>query len=321
VIEGLRASSSPHLRQPRSISGIMVDVCIALLPAALYGVFQFGWNAAMVMAVSVFTAVATEVAIELIFHKPRTIHDFSAVVTGMLVGMSCPPTVPFWIPMIGSFFAIAVVKMLFGGLGYNFMNPAVTARAVLLASWPGLMTNWQFLTPAEAVASATTTSQATPIAALHYGTASTYGDLFLGNVAGCIGEVSKLLLLLGAAYLVIRGVIRLYTPVALLGTLFLLTWAFGGDAGLFTGDGLYAILSGSAIICAFFMATDYTTSPVTGAGQAIMGFGVGLIIFIIRTFGAYPEGVTYALMFMNILTPLIDRFVRPKVYGEVKQHG
>ena len=250
MIEGLRASSSPHLRQPRSISGIMVDVCIALLPAALYGVFQFGWNAAMVMAVSVFTAVATEVAIELIFHKPRTIHDFSAVVTGMLVGMSCPP-----------------------------------------------------------------------IAALRYGTASTYGDLFLGNVAGCIGEVSKLLLLLGAAYLVIRGVIRLYTPVALLGTLFLLTWAFGGDAGLFTGDGLYAILSGSAILCAFFMATDYTTSPVTGAGQAIMGFGVGLIIFIIRTFGAYPEGVTYALMFMNILTPLIDRFVRPKVYGEVKQHG
>lgn len=289
MIEGLRASSSPHLRQPRSISGIMVDVCIALLPAALYGVFQFGWNAAHGDGGIGVYRRGHRGGHRAIFHKPRTIHDFSAVVTGMLVGMSCPPTVPFWIPMIGSFFAIAVVKMLFGGLGYNFMNPAVTARAVLLASWPGLMTNWQFLTPAEAVASATTTSQATPIAALHYGTASTYGDLFLGNVAGCIGEVSKLLLLLGAAYLVIRGVIRLYTPVALLGTLFLLTWAFGGDAGLFTGDGLYAILSGSAIICAFFMATDYTTSPVTGAGQAIMGFGVGLIIFIIPNLWGLPR--------------------------------
>ncbi|MDL2225618.1 RnfABCDGE type electron transport complex subunit D [Eubacteriales bacterium OttesenSCG-928-M02] len=319
MTHNLRASSSPHIRDGRTTRGIMFDVAIALLPAALFGAWRFGANAIMVLAVAVITAVLTELLIEVIFKKPRTISDGSAVVTGLLLGMSLPPDVPFWIPLIGSFFAIAVVKMLFGGLGFNFMNPALTARAVLLASWPSIMTTWKFVDTVEATASATTVSSATPIEAVHYGTASSYGDLFFGNIAGSIGEVSKLLLLIGAAYLLIRGVIKLYIPLSTLVTVFLFTWAFGGDGGLFTGDGLYAILSGSVIIGAFFMATDYTTSPTTPKGQIIMGFGVGLMVFIIRTFGNYPEGVTYAIIFMNIVVPLIDRYTQPKLYGGGKR--
>ncbi|MBE5781437.1 MAG: RnfABCDGE type electron transport complex subunit D [Clostridiales bacterium] len=321
MMDQLRVSSSPHVHKLWNIKGIMFNVCLALLPAAIYGVVQFGLNAAVVMVSAVASAVLTEWIIGILCKKPSTIGDFSAAVTGMLIGMSCPPTAPFWIPMIGSIFAIGIVKQLFGGLGYNFMNPALAARAVLLASWPSIMTDWQFLNTGAAASGATVVSQATPLAAAQYGTAASYSDLFFGSVAGCIGEVSKLLLLVGAAYLVITKVISLYTPMGVLGSLFVLTWALGGEGGLFTGDGLYAILSGAAILCAFFMATDYTTSPVTKVGQVVFGIGVGAMIFVIRTYGSYPEGVTYAVLFMNILTPMIDKFIRPRIYGEVKSRG
>lgn len=315
-----QGSSSPHIRSPRSTAGMMYDVVLALLPAAIYGVIHFGTNAGMVMAVSVVSAVGAEAICQWLCRRPVTIRDGSAAVTGMLLGMSLPPTTPFWIPMLGSFFAILIVKQLFGGLGHNFVNPALAARAFLLASWPGLMTDWQF--PAtQAVSSATATTQATPIEALHWGTPPSYLDFLTGNIAGCIGEVCKIALLIGAIYLLARKVIRLYTPVSMLGALFLLTWMFGGESGLFTGDGLYAILSGSAILGAFFMMTDYVTSPVTKWGQALAGAGAGALIFIFRAYGSYPEGVTYAIMLMNILTPLIDKFMRPKVYGEVKARG
>ena len=315
-----QASTSPHIRQPQTVRSIMLDVCIALLPAVIYGVIRFGVHAALVVLASVAAAVATEALVEVLSKKKLTINDCSAMVTGMLVAMGCPPGVPLWLPMIGSFFAIAIVKMLFGGLGQNFMNPALTARAVLLASWPVLMTTWEFPAGIEAVSMATsaadTVSLATPLVS---GAGSvSYWGLLIGNVGGCIGETSKLLLLLGGIYLIVRKVIRPHTPIATLVTLFLLTWAFGGENGIFTGDGLYAILSGGIVLGAFFMATDYVTSPVTATGQIIMGIGVGGLVFVIRTFGSYPEGVTYAILFMNLVSPLIDRFIRPRIYGEVK---
>lgn len=311
-------SSSPHVRSSFKTNRIMADVVIALIPAAAYGIVLFGLNAGIVMLVSVASAVGFEALINLIFKKPLSIFDGSAVVTGMLLGMCCPPEAPFWIPMAGAFFAIAVVKLPFGGLGHNFLNPALAGRAFLLASWPQIMTTWQFPETADAVASATATTQATALEAMAYGTPPTYSELLIGNIAGCIGEVCKIGLLIGAAYLFIRKIIDVFAPLGFLGSLFLLTWAFGGSEGLMSGDGLYAILSGGAILGAFFMCTDYATSPVTRRGQLIMGIGAGAITFLIRAFGNYPEGVTYGILFMNVCTPLIDRFVRPKVYGEVK---
>lgn len=322
-MEGIKfkVSSSPHVRQKQNVNRIMVDVCIALMPATLYGIYIFGLQAFLVMLASVSSAVFFEAIIEMIFKKPVTIFDGSAAVTGLLIGMCCPPEVPVWLPIAGSFFAIAVVKLPFGGLGCNFLNPALAARAFLLASWPQLMTTWQFPASAEAVTSATATTQATALEALEYGTPPGYMDMLLGNMGGCIGEVCKVGILLGAAYLIIKQVIDLYTPVGYLGSLFIMTWAFGGADGLFTGDGLYAILAGGVMMGAFFMCSDYATSPVTKKGQCIMGIGAGIITFLIRAYGNYPEGVTYAILFMNVCTPLIDKFVRPRLFGGVSKRA
>lgn len=313
----LIVSSSPHVRANSSISKIMRDVVIALIPAVIAAAIFFGLKALFIIGVSIASAVLTEAFIEYITKKPITISDWSAVITGLLVAFNLPPTAPWWLAAIGSAFAIAIVKQLFGGLGYNFLNPALAARAFLLASWPVRMTTW--IKPgADAV------STATPLAILKgteaAGNLPSLWDMFIGNIGGCIGETSTLALLIGAAYLLYKGVIKWRIPTIYIATVALLTWIIGPN-GIFTGQPLYHILSGGLILGAFFMTTDYVTSPVTPLGQIIMGLGCGIITTVIRLYGGYPEGVSYSILFMNVATPLIERYTVPKKFGEVKNRA
>ena len=309
----LHVSSAPHIRSANSTTRLMRDVLIALLPTTIAGVYYFGPRAAILLAVSVISAVLAELAWQSVTKQPVRIQDLSAAVTGLLLGLNLPASAPWWIAMIGSFFAVIFVKQLFGGLGHNFMNPALAARAVLLASWPVRMTAWTLPTYFQQVDAV---SSATPLAGMQPGGIM---DLFLGNIPGCIGEVCKAGILLGFLYLVIRGTIVGHVPVIFLAVTALLSWALGVQGGFtFDGDPLTAILSGGVMFGAVFMATDYATSPMTLAGQAIFAAGCGIIVSIIRTYGAYPEGVTYAILLMNIVTPLIDRAIKPTVYGAVK---
>ncbi|MDI6601125.1 MAG: RnfABCDGE type electron transport complex subunit D [Thermoanaerobacteraceae bacterium] len=312
-------TSSPHFRSEFKIERIMLDVVIALIPALIAGTIFFGMRALLLTIISVAAAVLTEYVIEVLLHKEITIDDFSAVVTGMLVAFNVPPTVSWWIPAVGSFFAIAIVKMCFGGIGNNFVNPALAARAFLLASWPVQMTTWAVPGAVDGV------SSATPLAILK-GTEVAGAQLpnlwtmFVGNIGGTIGETSALALLIGAAYLLYRKVINLRIPLSFIITVGVMTWIFGPN-GMFTGPFLYHILGGGLILGAFFMATDYPTSPVTPLGQVIMGIGCGLLTSVIRLWGGYPEGVSYSILLMNMVTPLIDRYTMPRVFGtrEVKK--
>lgn len=309
-----RVTSSPHIRSGETTQRIMLDVIIALLPALFAGIYYFGMRSLIVTLVSVVFAVAAEVAMQKILKRPVTVNDLSAVVTGILLAFNVPSTAPLWMVAIGSIFAIAVAKHCFGGLGHNFINPALAARAMLLASWPVRMTSSAFLTPgADAV------SSATPLAALSSGALDTLPsimDLFVGNVAGCIGETSALALLIGGLYLVYRGVISLRTPVAYIGTVAILSFILGGFDPYIA---IYHVLAGGLFLGAIFMATDYSSSPMTAKGQIIMGLGAGILTTLIRFYGAYPEGVSYSILLMNVATPLIDRFTMPKKFGEVKK--
>lgn len=293
-----------------------MDVAIALLPAAACGVYFFGFRALAVILVTVFACVASEYLTRNILKREQTISDFSAVVTGLLLALNLPPAIPLWIAAVGGVIAVVIVKQLFGGIGQNFMNPALGARVILLISWTGPMTNW--LTPG-----VDTVSSATPLALIKKGAEAAegqfpgYADLFLGNIAGCIGETSVLALLIGAAYLVYRRIISLEIPLAFIATLAVFVGMFGG-AGVFTGDIIYHVLSGGLVLGAFFMATDYSTSPITRKGKIIMGIGCGLITAIIRLYANYPEGVSFAIILMNIVVPLIDRFTIPKSFGGEK---
>lgn len=305
----LTISTAPHIRCKDSVKTIMRDVLIALLPTTAAGIYLFGLNSALIVAVSVASAVLAEFAWQKLAKRPVRVKDLSAAVTGLIFALNLPPTAPWWMAMIGSAFAIIVVKQLFGGIGDNFLNPALAARALLLASWPARMT--QFVLPAyfsgaDAVTSATVLSES--------GFQTTYLDMFLGRIPGTIGEVCKAAILIGFAYLLIRRVISWQVPVIILAVVALLSCIFGSDP-------LTAILSGGAMFGAVFMATDYTTSPMTAKGQIIFAVGIGVIIVLIRKFGSYPEGVTYAILFMNIVAPLIDKYVAPRLYGEVKKHA
>ena len=305
----LTISTAPHIRCKDSVKTIMRDVLIALLPTTAAGIYLFGLNSALIVAVSVASAVLAEFVWQKLAKRPVRVKDLSAAVTGLIFALNLPPTAPWWMAMIGSAFAIIVVKQLFGGIGDNFLNPALAARALLLASWPARMT--QFVLPAyfsgaDAVTSATVLSES--------GLQTTYLDMFLGRIPGTIGEVCKVAILIGFAYLLIRRVISWQVPVIILAVVALLSWIFGSDP-------LTAILSGGVMFGAVFMATDYTTSPMTAKGQIIFAVGIGVIIVLIRKFGSYPEGVTYAILFMNIVTPLIDKYVAPRLYGEVKKHA
>ncbi len=310
----LVVSSSPHIRSKDSVTKIMSDVIIALIPAMIASIYFFRAGAVKVLFFSILTTVVTEAIIQKISGKAVTINDLSAVITGILLAFNMPPTVSWWIPVIGGVFAIAIVKQVFGGLGQNFMNPALAARAMLLASWPVQMTNW--VAPgADAV------STATPLAILK-GTAETAASmpsmmqLFVGNVGGCIGETSALLLILGGLYLIYKKVITPTIPLVYIGTVALLMLLFSEFDIQYV---IQNLLSGGLMLGAFFMATDYATSPVTSKGRIIFAFGCGLITTVIRLYGGYPEGVSYSIILMNIATPLIDKYMRPKVFGGVKK--
>ena len=305
-------STAPHIFAKDTTSVLMLDVVTALMPTVVAGIWLFGWNAARVILISVVSCVGFEFLWEVIFKKPITINDLSAVVTGMILALIMPPNAPWWMLVVGSAVAILLVKQLFGGIGDNFVNPAATARAVLLASWPALMSGAAYVTPFDAVSGATPLplfSQSAEVAA-NAVMPSTL-DQFIGRIPGCIGEVSKIAILLGLAYLLIRKTITWHIPVTLIASFMCFTWLFGGDP-------LQGVLTGSVLFGAVFMATDYVTCPMTHKGQMIFAVGVGLMIALIRAFGGYPEGTMYAILLMNVLTPLIDRMTRGKIYGEVK---
>ena len=322
----LVVSNSPHIVGNDTVKRTMLDVIIALMPALVAGVIFFGYRAVIVTAVSVISCVFFEWLWNKLLKKKSTIGDLSAIVTGLLLAYNLPVTIPLWIVVIGALFAIVIVKQFFGGIGHNFMNPALAARAFLLASWALAMTTWVAPhTPVPLWNTADVVTSATPLAA-YSGTDGnaalpSYLDLFIGNVGGCIGETSTLAILIGAAYLLFRKVIRLRIPLAYIITLALGSWIFAGHDGLFSGDALYQVLAGGAMLGAFFMATDYTTTPYTPVGQIIFGIGCGVITVLIRVWGGYPEGCSYSILLMNVLTPLIDRVTVPRRYGAKRRKG
>lgn len=318
----LIVSSTPHIRSNESVSRIMLDVIIALIPAMIGSVYFFGINALKLILISIASSLFFEALMQKIFKKEITINDYSAVVTGILLAFNLPASAPWWIPVFGAGFAIIVVKQFFGGLGSNFMNPALAARAVLLASWPKIMSN--FVSPGiDAITSAT------PLAIMKYGAADagasatvakagaelpTLMNMFIGNIGGAIGETSAILLLIGALYLIVRKVINWKVPLAYIATTCVMLLVLGVEADQL----MYHILGGGLILGAFFMATDYSSTPVTPVGQIIFGIGAGLLTAIIRVKGGFPEGVSYSILLMNVASPLIEKFTGPKVFGRVK---
>ena len=314
----LIVSSSPHIRTPRDTQAIMLDVIIALAPAFICSIVFFGWRPIVITLISVASCVLFEFGYRRIMKKNDTYLDLSAVVTGLLLAFCMPASAPWWMPIIGAFFAIVIVKQLFGGIGKNFLNPALAGRAFLLASYARLMTTW-VPTNFQHVDAAT---YATPLASLSAGQLSDVGlgSLLIGNTGGCIGEVSAIALLIGGAYLVWRKVISLRIPLSFIGTVAVVTVIFSrGNAHI--AWMLQNLFSGGLMLGAIFMATDYCTSPVTPKGQIIFGIGCGLLTVFIRYFGSYPEGVSYAILIMNLCVVLLDRIGRPKKFGAPKKEG
>lgn len=284
---------------------------------------MFGTQAFYVLLAATFSAIFTEYAIVKMFKRSGKVSDVSAAVTGLLLGMNLPSTVPLWIPILGSMFAIIIVKQAFGGLGHNFMNPALAGRAFLVACWPARLLGSAFVEARElgsiAVSSTTidATSYATPLVSLKAGTIilpDSLLSLFIGNVGGCIGDVSSVALLIGGLYLIFKKVITWRIPTIYILTVFVGTFFLDGFSIL---TSTAHVLAGGLLLGAFFMATDYTTSPITKKGQLIFAFGCGLLTVIIRLYGGYPEGVSYAILLMNIVAPLVERYTRPKIFGEV----
>ncbi|MBO4429673.1 MAG: RnfABCDGE type electron transport complex subunit D [Clostridia bacterium] len=301
----LTLASSPHIHSGRSTSRIMLDVIVALCPAAIAGMVIFGWRAALVLAVTVGSCVGFEALFNLIIKKDQTLGDLSAIVTGLLLGMNLPANVPIWQCVIGALFAMVVVKGLFGGLGNNPVNPAITARVFMLVAF-GSMTTSAFPTIVDTVAGAT------PLSLAEGEAAPSLLNLFLGVHGGAIGETCAAALLAGGIYLITRRVITWQIPVSFIGTVFVLSFFM---EGMNAEAALSLILSGGLMIGAIFMATDYVTSPVTAWGKIIFGFGAGLVTFLIRYFGIYPEGVSFAILLMNIVTPYINSWTKHKVFG------
>ena len=295
-----KLSVSPHIHSGRSTSGIMLDVIISLLPATIAGVVIFGLRAALVVAICVLSCVGFEALFNLIVKRTQTIGDLSSVVTGLLLALNLPANIPLWQCVVGSLFAIIVVKCLFGGIGNNLVNPAITARVFMLVAFSSL-TNAAF--PVDAVAGATPLSAETMPSLL---------TLFLGNYGGAIGETCTLALILGGIYLLVRKVITWHIPVVFIGGVFVFTLLMKGFDPMLA---LSLTLSGGVFIGAIFMATDYVTSPSTAWGKVVFGLGAALLTCLIRYYGTYPEGVSFAILFMNILTPYISRFTARKVFG------
>ena len=304
-------SGSPHIHKKESISRIMWAVVISLIPTGVAGVIIFGLDALWVTLVSIVAALLTEFTFQVLTKKKITIFDGSAVITGILLAFNLPSNVPLWLPAIGAIFSIAIGKQVFGGIGQNIFNPALVGRVFLMASWPKYITTFVKPFNYDAVTSAT------PLAALREGKVLehiSYLDLFLGKRGGCIGEVCILALLIGAAFLFVRGYISWHIPVTYIFTTAVFVYIFGGNK-LFNGDWLFHILNGGLVLGAFFMATDYVATPLTVKGQLIFGLGCGLLTAVIRIWGGYPEGVSYAILMMNGATPFIDRYTKSRIYG------
>ncbi len=297
MLNKLSVSSSPHIHAPITTRGIMMSVIIALLPAAVYGTIIYGWYSALVVLCSVAAAVLSEILWNLALKKQNSLGDCSAIVTGLLLGLNMPPRIPLYMPIIGSAVAIIVVKQMFGGLGHNFVNPAIAARIVLMVSFTGQMTT--YYEPFGDVV-----SSATPIAAGNYDLQT----LLFGMHGGAIGETSFILLCFGGIFLMLLKVISPIIPLSFIGTVAVFSWILGVNP-------LYAVMSGGVAIGAFFMATDYVTSPTFPVGRLIFGIGCGLITVVIRVFGALPEGVSYAILFMNLIVPHINKITKPKPLG------
>jgi len=330
----LIVTASPHIRSADNVPRVMLDVLIALAPATIAGVYFFGARSAVVLAVAVISALVAEALAQTILKWEITVGDYSAVVTGILLGLNLPPGVPLWIAAIGSAFAILIAKLAFGGLGKNIFNPALAGRVMLLAAWPIAMTKgwlkpgwwqgegftfWTYNVADRFGIAVDVISSATPLVkGGAQADAFALFDLFIGRVGGCIGETSALALLLGGAYLIYRRLIYWQLPAAFIGTTCALMWVFGGPEGYFTGDFLMHAVAGGLFLGAFFMATDMVTSPITIKGQIIMGVGCGLLTFMIRLKGGPPEGVSYSILIMNAVTPLIDRYTVPRRFGESK---
>ena len=316
----LTISCSPHVHAPDDTRSIMLDVVIALIPAMIGAVYFFGLRSLVVMAVSVAACVVFEWLYRKLLKKDRTVGDCSAVVTGILLALVCPATIPYWTIIIGDFFAIVVVKQLFGGIGCNFLNPALAGRAFLF-SYPVIMTTWTKVGASLSVfgSNADAVTAATPMESLHQGVLPEAGllECLIGNIGGSMGETSALLLLVGLIYLLVRKVISIRIPLAYVGTVAVIAFLFpqGNDRLLWVG---YQVLCGGLLLGAIFMATDYATSPVTKWGQVVFGIGCGVITMAIRYFGAYAEGVSYAILIMNVTVFLLDKVGVPKRFGYVK---
>lgn len=309
-MDKLIISVSPHLRDKTNTTILMLDVVIALLPALVASGLIFGLRAILLVAVCVASCVVAEIIFSLIVKKPIPVGDLSAVVTGMLLAYNLPVGLPIWQAVLGSAFAIIVVKQFFGGLGMNFANPAIVGRIFLFMAFSSTMSNYQMPNDAgELVASAT------PLAAEEV---PSFLNLFLGNNNGCIGETCALALLLGGVYLVVKKVISFHIPVIFIGTVFVLSLLVAPEGQNIFGYALYQILSGGLMLGAIFMATDYVTSPYTKWGKVIFAVGCALITFAIRQWGSYPEGVSFSILFMNILTPHINNWTATKPFGGVK---
>ncbi len=304
-MDKLIVSPSPHDENYTKTTNIMLNVIIALLPAWGAAVYFFGLRVIPLTAVCIGSCIFFEYVCRAMMKRSNTIGDLSAVVTGLILAMNLPSTLPYWMAVIGSFIAIVIVKQLFGGLGQNFANPAITARIVLMISFPAAMTKWvePFThTDLDAI------SSATPLPLAGTDNAVSYLDLFLGKTGGCLGETCALALLIGGLYLAARKIISLAAPLSFIGSLFILSWISGSDP-------VYQILAGGVFLGAFFMATDYATTPITTKGKIVFGLGCGIITFIIRRFGSYPEGVSFSILLMNVLTPYIEQLTRTKVLG------
>lgn len=323
----LIVSSSPHVRSNEDTSYIMKQVLIALIPATIAGLYFFRLNALSVIFFCILGTVGSEYLYQKISKQESTIGDYSAVVTGLLLAFNVPSSLPWWMCLIGGAFAIIVVKMVFGGIGNNFLNPALAARAFLLASFPVAMTSWPKPGVSEWISSANldTLSTATPLSFLKAGSAGVADlasnginmtDMIIGNIGGCIGETSALLIVLGGIYLIYKGIIDYTIPVIYIASVFILTFILGGFSFDFA---LYELFAGGLMLGGFFMLTDYTTSPMTKKGQIIYALLAAVITTVIRLYGGYPEGVSYSILLANVATPLIDKFVSNRVFGEVSK--
>ena len=321
-------SVSPHVKSEETTSRIMWSVSAALLPALVMGAYFFGPRAILTVALCILSSVLAEYIFQSALKKKISVGDGSAFLTGLLLGLNLPSSVPFYIPIVGSFAAIIITKQLFGGLGYNIFNPALIGRAFLLISFPKLMTVWTEPAAAFVLFDAKTT--ATPLGILKeegqtrlielFGDKiNLYSQLLIGHRAGSIGETSVIALLIGSAFLIYKRYITWHIPVSFLGTAALIAWVFGGKGSLFAGDPLIHLMSGGMVLAAFFMATDYVTSPSVNTGQIVFGIGCGFLTMLIRLKGGYPEGAMFAILIMNCFSPLIERGFKTKIFGGQKK--